>query len=42
MGKILRVDLTAGKCMVEPLDPSVAKDYIGGRGLGIHFLKPIC
>jgi aldehyde:ferredoxin oxidoreductase len=39
MGKILRVDLTAGKCIVEPLDPSVAKDYIGGRGLGIYFLN---
>jgi len=39
MSKILRVDLTAGKCIVEPLDPSVAKDYIGGRGLGIYYMN---
>ncbi|WP_300460206.1 aldehyde ferredoxin oxidoreductase family protein [Desulfobacula sp.] len=39
MGKILRVDLTTGACIECALDPSVAKDYIGGRGLGIHLLN---
>jgi aldehyde:ferredoxin oxidoreductase len=39
MGKILRVDLTAGVCTEEPLDPDVAKDYVGGRGLGIFYLS---
>jgi aldehyde:ferredoxin oxidoreductase len=39
MGKILRVDLTAGACTEEPLDPSEVKNYIGGRGLGIHLLS---
>ena len=34
MGKILRVDLTSGACSARPMEPSVAKDYIGGRGLG--------
>jgi aldehyde:ferredoxin oxidoreductase len=39
MGKILRVDLTAGECKAEPLDLGVAKDYVGGRGLGIYMLN---
>ena len=39
MSKILRVDLMTGKCTVESLDPIVAKDYIGGRGLGIYYLN---
>ena len=39
MSKILRVDLMTGKCTVEPLDPMVAKNYIGGRGLGIYYLN---
>ena len=39
MGKILRVDLTSGVCSARPLEPSVAKDYIGGRGLGIYLLN---
>jgi aldehyde:ferredoxin oxidoreductase len=46
MGKILRVDLTRGALTEEPLDPRAARDYIGGRGLGIHFLRreidPLC
>jgi len=36
MGKILRVDLTAGKIDVEPLDAAVARAYVGGRGLGAY------
>ena len=35
-GKILRVDLTKGKLTEESLDAKAAKDYIGGRGLGIR------
>ena len=39
MSKILQVDLTTGTCTVEPLDPIVIKNYIGGRGLGIYYLN---
>ncbi len=38
-GKILRVNLTKRALRVEDLDPKVAKDYIGGRGLGTWFLN---
>jgi aldehyde:ferredoxin oxidoreductase len=38
LGKVLLVDLTRGELRQEPLDPQVARDYIGGRGLGIHYL----
>ena len=38
-GKILRVDLSLGKITSEPLDPAVARDYIGGRGFGIYYLQ---
>ncbi len=31
-GVILRVDLTIGEIMKQPLDESVARDFIGGRG----------
>jgi aldehyde:ferredoxin oxidoreductase len=37
-GKILRVDLTTGKISTEPLSEKIAKDYIGGIGLGIRLL----
>jgi aldehyde:ferredoxin oxidoreductase len=37
-GKILRVDLTTGKVSTEPLSEKLAKDYIGGIGLGIKLL----
>jgi aldehyde:ferredoxin oxidoreductase len=37
-GKILRVDLSAGTVEDEALDPKVARDFIGGRGLGIYYL----
>jgi len=33
IGKILRVDLSNSSYAVEDLDPDLAKDYIGGRGL---------
>ena len=37
-GKILRVDLTSGKVSTEPLKEEIAKNYIGGIGLGIRLL----
>ncbi len=37
-GKILRINLTSGKISTEPLDPVVARKFIGGRGLGTYFL----
>ena len=37
-GKILRVDLSTGKISTEPLTESIAKNYIGGIGLGIRLL----
>ncbi len=38
MGKVLRVDLTAGTCAVEALNEAWANDYIGGRGLASKYL----
>ena len=37
-GKVLWVDLTAGRVEERPLDPGTARAYIGGRGLGIRHL----
>jgi aldehyde:ferredoxin oxidoreductase len=37
-GKILRVNLTTGKVSTEPLSEELAKNYIGGIGLGIRLL----
>jgi len=37
-GKILRVDLTTGKVSTEPLSEELARNYIGGIGLGIRLL----
>jgi len=37
-GKILRVDLSTGKIETEPLGEDIAKQYIGGIGLGIRLL----
>ncbi|MCW4017300.1 MAG: aldehyde ferredoxin oxidoreductase family protein [Candidatus Bathyarchaeota archaeon] len=37
-GKILRVNLTTGEIKTEPLTEKLAKDYIGGVGLGIKLL----
>ena len=37
-GNVLRVDLSRGEIREEALDARVAKDYIGGRGFGIHCL----
>jgi aldehyde:ferredoxin oxidoreductase len=38
-GKLLWVNLSEGTIDTKPLDPQVAKAYIGGRGLGIHLLN---
>ncbi len=38
-GKILRVDLTNKKIQEENLEARVARDYIGGRGLGAYYLN---
>lgn len=37
-GRILRVDLSTGKVETEPLKEEMAKQYIGGIGLGIRLL----
>ncbi len=38
-GKILRVNLSTKSIKSEPLDPIIAKQYIGGRGFGIYCLN---
>lgn len=37
-GKILRVDLASGANSVTPLDPDMARDFIGGAGLACRML----
>jgi aldehyde:ferredoxin oxidoreductase len=37
-GKILRVDLSSGKVSTKPLSEKLAKEYVGGIGLGIKLL----
>ena len=37
-GKILHVNLTTGETRTEPLSETMAKQYIGGIGLGIRLL----
>ena len=36
MGKLLRINLTSQQVSEEPLDPKLARDYIGGAGLGVR------
>ncbi|MBN1956056.1 MAG: aldehyde ferredoxin oxidoreductase family protein [Anaerolineae bacterium] len=38
LGQILWVDLASGRARTAPLDPQLAADYIGGRGLGTRLL----
>jgi len=38
MGRILRVDLTAGTLRAEPLSNDVAKKYLGGKGYSVYLL----
>lgn len=36
--KLLRVDLSTGRCAVEDIPAETRRDWIGGRGLGIKYL----
>jgi len=36
--RILRVNLTTHQVTKEDVDPKIARDYLGGRGLAIHYL----
>lgn len=38
MGKMLEVDLSAGRVTHGELDQKLLRDYVGGRGLGIRYL----
>ena len=38
IGKVLRVNLSTSKVSTEALDPGLAKDYIGARGLGTKIM----
>ena len=38
IGTVLRVNLTTRTVKKEPLDPKLAKEYIGARGLGTKFM----
>ncbi len=37
-GKLLRVDLSNGEVSEEDLDPKIARDFIGARGIGAKYL----
>jgi aldehyde:ferredoxin oxidoreductase len=37
-GRFLRVNLTRGKALVDQYDPSIAKDFLGGRGFAVKIL----
>ena len=37
-GRLLRINLTQRKTTIETIDPKILRDYIGGRGLAIHYL----
>jgi aldehyde:ferredoxin oxidoreductase len=37
-GRILRVNLTTGDVAAEPLGEALARDYLGGRGVGAYLL----
>ena len=37
IGKLLRVNLSTSQVSTEPLDPGLAKDYLGARGLGTKY-----
>ncbi|NQU65029.1 MAG: aldehyde ferredoxin oxidoreductase, partial [SAR324 cluster bacterium] len=38
MGTILKIDLTNSNIVKEPLDPHLAKTFVGGRGLATKIL----
>ena len=37
-GKVLRIDLSAGTSVVEPLNMEWAEKYIGGKGLLLRYM----
>lgn len=37
-GEVLKVGLNSGRAEVEPLNREWARDYYGGKGLGLHYL----
>ena len=37
-GTILRINLSSGKVNREPIDPKIARDYVGGRGFAAKLL----
>ncbi|MEW8977135.1 MAG: aldehyde ferredoxin oxidoreductase family protein [Symbiobacterium sp.] len=41
-GKILRVDLTSGTIKTEYIEPKVARQYIGCRGMGTYYWMKEC
>ncbi|MGD1993475.1 MAG: aldehyde ferredoxin oxidoreductase family protein [Anaerolineae bacterium] len=41
LGKLLRVDLSAGEVWDEPLDPDYARSFVGGSGLAARYLYDI-
>jgi aldehyde:ferredoxin oxidoreductase len=38
MGKTLYIDLSKAKVAKKPLNPQIARKFIGGRGLGVRIL----
>jgi aldehyde:ferredoxin oxidoreductase len=38
MGDLLRIDLTSGTTREETVPPELIRDYIGGKGIGSHYL----
>ena len=38
-GKLLRINLTTQEISTEPIDPAIARKFIGGRGLGTYYLS---
>ena len=38
MGDLLRIDLTARTVSEETIPPRIVRDYIGGKGIGTHYL----
>jgi len=38
VSKLLRVNLTTGDISTEEIDASIAKDFIGGLGIGVKYL----
>src|SRR5919199_4773548 len=37
-GRLLRLDLSSGKTGVEEISPEVMRKWVGGTGMGVHYL----